>query len=90
MLLPASLPQILTGLRLSTGMAVLVTVGMEFVQGADGLGRLIWISWSLFLPKRMYVGIVVVALLGVVAAALVRLAARVLTPWAPLEGPPGG
>ncbi len=88
-LLPASMPQILTGLRLATGMAVLVTVGVEFVQGADGLGRLIWMSWSLFLPERMYVGIVVVALLGVVAAAFVRLAARVLTPWTPSELPSG-
>jgi NitT/TauT family transport system permease protein/sulfonate transport system permease protein len=80
-LLPASLPQILTGLRLATGMAVLTTVGIEFVQGSDGLGRLIWLSWSLFLPRRMYVGIVVVALLGVAMHLLVRLLARLLTPW---------
>ena len=80
-LLPASLPQILSGLRLATGMAVLTTVGIEFVQGSDGLGRLIWLSWSLFLPRRMYVGIVVVALLGVAANLLVRLLVRLLTPW---------
>lgn len=80
-LLPASLPQMLTGLRLATGMAVLTTVAIEFVQGSDGLGRLIWLSWSLFLPRRMYVGIVVVALLGVVANLLVRVSARLLTPW---------
>ena len=80
-LLPASLPQILTGLRLATGMAVLTTVGIEFVQGSDGLGRLIWLSWTLFLPRRMYVGIVVVALLGVAASVLVNLLARLLTPW---------
>ena len=80
-LLPASLPQILTGLRLATGMAVLSTVAIEFVQGSEGLGRLIWLSWSLFLPRRMYVGIVVVALLGVAVNLLVRLLARSLTPW---------
>lgn len=80
-LLPASLPQILTGLRLATGMAVLTTVAIEFVQGSDGLGRLIWLSWTLFLPRRMYVGIVTVALLGVAASLLVRLATRLLTPW---------
>lgn len=79
--LPASLPQILTGLRLATGTAVLTTVAIEFVQSSDGMGRLIWLSWSLFLPGRMYVGIVVVALLGVAANLVVRLAARLLTPW---------
>jgi sulfonate transport system permease protein len=80
-LLPASLPQILTGLRLATGMAVLAAVAIEFVQGSDGLGRLIWLSWSLFLPRRMYVGIVVVALIGVAANLAVRLLVRLLTPW---------
>ena len=84
-LLPASLPQILTGLRLATGMAVLTTVAIEFVQGSEGLGRLIWISWSLFLPRRMYVGIVVVALLGVAANFVVRLLSRLLTPWDRLD-----
>jgi len=89
-LLPACLPQILTGLRLATGMAVLATVAIEFVQGSDGLGRLIWLSWSLFLPRRMYVGIVVVALLGVAANLFVRLLARVVTPWARFDdGAPG-
>ena len=87
-LLPASLPQILTGLRLATGMAVLTTVAIEFVQGSEGLGRLIWLSWSLFLPRRMYVGIVVVALLGVAANLLVRLLARLLSPWDRRDGTP--
>lgn len=80
-LLPASLPQILTGCAWPSGMAVLTTVGIEFVQGSDGLGALIWPSWRLFLPRRMYVGIVVVPFLGVTANLAVRLAARLLTPW---------
>ena len=89
-LLPAALPQILTGLRLATGTAVLTTVAIEFVQGSDGLGRLIWLSWSLFLPRRMYVGIVVVALLGVAANLVVRIVARLLTPWDRFsDGAPG-
>jgi sulfonate transport system permease protein len=87
-LLPASLPQILTGLRLATGMAILAAVAIEFVQGSDGLGRLIWLSWSLFLPRRMYVGVVAVALLGVAANLLVRLVARLLTPWDRRNGAP--
>lgn len=80
-LLPASMPQVLTGLRVATGMAVLTAVAVEFVQGSDGLGRLIWLSWTLFLPRRMYVGVVVVALLGIAANLVVRLLARLLTPW---------
>ncbi|MDT7651650.1 MAG: hypothetical protein QOI36_3056, partial [Pseudonocardiales bacterium] len=36
------------------------------MQGGEGIGWLIWNSWQLFLTDRMYVGIVSVALFGVV------------------------
>ena len=47
-LLPASLPQIFVGMRISAGVSVLVVVGVEFVQGGSGIGNVIWFSWSLF------------------------------------------
>jgi ABC-type nitrate/sulfonate/bicarbonate transport system permease component len=81
-LFPASLPQIFVAMRVSAGVSVLVLVGVEFVQGNDGIGYLIWHSWSLFVARRMYVGIVVVALLGIVFAWLVQLVARRVVPWA--------
>jgi ABC-type nitrate/sulfonate/bicarbonate transport system permease component len=81
-LLPASLPQVLVALRLGVGLAVLVAIGAEFVHGDDGLGHLIWKSWALFSPARMYVGVLSVAVLGVVLALAVRVAGRLLTPWA--------
>lgn len=79
--LPASLPQTLTGLRISAGMAVLVIVGAEFVAANEGLGYLIWNSWAVGIPSRMFVGIVTISVLGVLANALIRLLGRVLTPW---------
>ncbi len=82
---PASLPQLFVGLRLSAGMSILVVVGIEFVQGNDGIGHVIWNSWSLLLAGPMYVGIVVVALLGVLFTGLVSLVARFAAPWAHAE-----
>lgn len=81
--LPAVLPQVLVGLRISVGNAVLIVVGVEFVSGDEGIGYRIWNSWSIFAADRMYVGIVVVALLGYLLALLVQLLSRICVPWAP-------
>jgi sulfonate transport system permease protein len=81
-LLPAALPQIFVALRVAIGAAILVMVGVEFVQGNDGVGFLIWNSWSLFLADRMYVGIVVVAISGALLTSLVVAIGRWVAPWA--------
>jgi ABC-type nitrate/sulfonate/bicarbonate transport system permease component len=88
-LLPAALPEIFVGLQISAGVTVLVMVAVEFVQGSNGIGHLIWFSWSLFDARKMYVGIAVVAVLGLVLTRLVRSAARHLLPWATTEGAAG-
>jgi NitT/TauT family transport system permease protein/sulfonate transport system permease protein len=79
---PAALPTIIVSLRLAAGIALLVVVGVEFVQGSNGLGFLIWNSWQLFLAPRMYVGIVIVAVLGVIFQSLIVALAHRLAPWA--------
>jgi ABC-type nitrate/sulfonate/bicarbonate transport system permease component len=81
--LPSSLPQIFVAARLCAGISVLVMVSVEFVQGDDGVGYLIWNSWSLFLATRMYVGIVAVSLMGLVFSMIVKGIGRRVLPWAP-------
>jgi ABC-type nitrate/sulfonate/bicarbonate transport system permease component len=79
--LPGSMPAIGTALRLGAGMSVLVMVGAELLQGGKGLGYLIWNSWQIFIPARMYAGIVVVAVLGVLFTGIVTVIVRILVPW---------
>lgn len=79
---PALLPPLFVSMRISIGMAVLVLVGVEFVQADVGIGYRIWHSWSLFQPKEMYVGICAIAILGVVFAALIKIIGDLLIPWA--------
>lgn len=81
--LPAAMPQIFVSMRLCAGISILVMVGVEFVQGSDGIGFLIWNSWTLFLAERMYVGIVAVALMGLIFATVVKVVGRLALPWAP-------
>ncbi|MHC3473648.1 ABC transporter permease [Streptomyces sp. 7R007] len=84
-LLPASLPAVLVGARIAAGVAVLVIVASEQIAAANGLGHLIFDSRALFQNDVMFVGIVCVALLGVLFSELVRVAGRLLTPWAPRD-----
>lgn len=81
--LPAILPQIFVAIRLAIGNAVLIVVGVEFVNGDAGIGYRIWHSWSLFAASQMYVGIVTVALLGYLLSLVVQTMARYFIRWAP-------
>ncbi|MCX4813724.1 ABC transporter permease [Streptomyces sp. NBC_01239] len=84
-LLPASLPAVLVGARIAAGVAVLVIVASEQIAATNGLGHLIFDSRALFQNDVMFIGIVCVAVLGVVFSELVRMAGRLLTPWAPRD-----
>lgn len=78
---PALLPQLFIAMRIAIGTAVLVIVGVEFVQASQGIGYRIWNSWSLLQADRMYVGICTVALMGFLLSVLVRWIGRLALPW---------
>jgi ABC-type nitrate/sulfonate/bicarbonate transport system permease component len=79
--LPGALPQILTGLRLGMGVALLVIVAAEFVGAKSGIGYMIWNSWQIFAVEKMYVGLLLTAALGFLAAGISTLMERMLIPW---------
>lgn len=78
---PGALPQIIAGLRISMGVALLVIVAAEFVGAKSGIGFLIWNSWQIFEVEKMYVGLMVCALLGFVFSFCFDLVERALLPW---------
>jgi len=79
--LPGSLPMMLTGARLAFNTAVVLTIAVELVAARRGLGAVIWSAWETMRTEELYGGIVVAALLGVMFSALLRWAARRLAPW---------
>lgn len=79
--LPGALPQIMTGLRLGMGVALLVIVAAEFVGAKAGIGFMIWNSWQIFAVEKMYVGLLMTALLGFAAAWLSTRMERWFIPW---------
>ena len=81
LVLPSALPFIVTGLRLAIGRALIGVIIAEYYTSLSGLGDLITTNASNFQTARMFVPIVVIALLGVVFTALLELAERRLVPW---------
>ena len=79
--LPGALPGIFTGIRVCTGVALLILVAAEFVGADSGIGYRIWWSWSVFWVDNMYVGFAVIALLGFLSAYLVDWLERKFLPW---------
>ena len=80
-LLPGSLPQVLSGLRLSFHAALLITVALEFVAARTGLGATIWLAWQTMRVEDLFAAVAVLALLGAGFNAALARAARLLVPW---------
>jgi len=80
-LLPGAIPSIFTGLQVAAGSGVIVITAVEYVASNQGLGFLIWNSWLLFQPAQMYVGLIVVSLLGALLTWAIVLLERAVVPW---------
>lgn len=80
-ILPGALPSIFTGLRLGAGTALLVIIAAEFVAANEGIGFLIWRSWTTLVTENMFVGFVVIAALGMVSTWLLHRTGRLIMPW---------
>ncbi len=79
--LPGAMPGIFSGLRLALGFSLLVIVGTEMLAAKDGIGYLIWNSYQTFAIEKMYVGLVVTALLGWALNLVMDEIERVVIPW---------
>jgi len=68
--LPATLPAIFTGMRISLAIALILTVTAEMIAGSNGLGYYILDSERSFAFPEMFSGIVVVGMIGYVVSRL--------------------
>ncbi|HYY58992.1 MAG TPA: ABC transporter permease [Pyrinomonadaceae bacterium] len=64
--LPAIMPQVITALRVTAGLAWLVVVAAEMIAGRDGLGFAIWDARNGLRMDLLVVGMIVIGLIGVV------------------------
>jgi NitT/TauT family transport system permease protein len=80
-LLPGSLPLMLTGLRLSANVAFHATIGVEMVGSRVGIGSLLWLSWQTFRIDQLYATLTVIAVIGIGLATLIRWVTVRGAPW---------
>jgi nitrate/nitrite transport system permease protein len=63
-LIPFSLPHIITGLRLSIGVAWLVIVAGEMLSGGMGIGFFVWDSWNALSLEKVICAILIIGFVG--------------------------
>jgi NitT/TauT family transport system permease protein len=79
--LPGSLPMILTGVRLALNSALVLTIVIELVMSQNGLGDMIGFAWNTLRTTYLYATLCVIAALGTGFNEIVRFLTRRLVPW---------
>ncbi|MBD2316726.1 nitrate ABC transporter permease [Phormidium tenue] len=64
--LPASLPYIFTGLRISLGIAWLVIVAVEMLTGGIGIGFFVWDEWNRLNVSSVFLAVFVIGVTGLI------------------------
>ena len=75
-LFPAVLPYMITGIRLSIGVAWLVIVAAEMLTGGVGIGFWIWDEWNNLNVEHIIIAIFVVGLVGLMLEQFLMLLSR--------------
>ena len=65
-ILPSTVPYIVSGLKVGIGIALMCTISAEMVGSSSGLGYMILIATSLFDPGTTVVGMLDIGLIGII------------------------
>jgi ABC-type nitrate/sulfonate/bicarbonate transport system permease component len=77
-IVPSTVPYMVTGARLAMGNSFLTIVSAEIVAAQEGLGALIWNARNYSRTEWVFVGIITLGLLGFVFDRILRIGARIL------------
>lgn len=86
MVLPSSVPFLLTGLRLSVGRAMVGIVVGELYAATAGIGYMISVAGSSFQTDKVFVGVIVIAGFGLFLTEIIRRIERRVEAWRPKVG----
>jgi len=78
-ILPAAAPTILTGMRISIGIAWLVIVAAEMLVGGTGIGYFVWNEWNNLSIVNVIISILVIGLVGMLLDQALARVARFVT-----------
>ena len=78
-ILPAAAPTILTGMRISIGIAWLVIVAAEMLVGGTGIGYFVWNEWNNLSITNVITAILLIGLVGMVLDQILARLTRLVT-----------
>jgi len=77
--LPAAAPTILTGMRISMGIAWLVIVAAEMLVGGTGIGYFVWNEWNNLSLTNVIFAILVIGVVGMLLDMMFGFMQRAVT-----------
>jgi NitT/TauT family transport system permease protein len=78
---PGSVPMMLSGLRLAANIAFLSAIAVEMVSAKAGLGAEVWLSWQVLRLDQLFATLVVIASVGVTVNVVLRRLSGRVAPW---------
>jgi ABC-type nitrate/sulfonate/bicarbonate transport system permease component len=81
--LPSSVPYIMTGLRLSSGRALIGVVVGELYAATAGVGYLITVAGATFQTDKVFVGVLIITFTGVLLASIIQRIEDKFSTWRP-------
>lgn len=79
--LPGALPAILSGFRVTASIAIVLLVAAEMIGAEEGIGAFVLSAGNLYDTDALMAGIVVLSVIGLVAAWVIGLLERALLAW---------
>src|SRR3989338_2021399 len=80
-LLPSATPHIFTGMRIALGLSWILLIAAEVIASSKGLGWLIWDSRNFSRPDDLFVGIIMIGILGKLSDMALVAIEKELTKW---------
>lgn len=79
--LPGALPSIMAGIKLGIGMGLILIAIAEMVGAKNGIGFMIWDAWQILSVETMYVGLIVISILGFLLTLILNEIEGWILPW---------
>jgi ABC-type nitrate/sulfonate/bicarbonate transport system permease component len=79
--LPGAMPSIMAGIKLGIGMGLILIAIAEMVGAKNGIGFMIWDAWQILSVETMYVGLIVISILGFLLTLILNEIEGWILPW---------
>jgi NitT/TauT family transport system permease protein len=78
---PGAMPSIMAGIKLGIGMGLILIAIAEMVGAKNGIGFMIWDAWQILSVETMYVGLIVISVLGFLLTLILNEIEGWILPW---------